>query len=451
MKSRVMIGLISLFFFCSLSASVLSSPPTQNNTLSPMLKNVMPSVVNIVTQGELLFPNDPFIRQQLKEFNQGKLPKDNRFTSVGSGVIIDPQKGIIITNAHVVASAKFILVTLNDGRHFPAKKIGADNPTDIAIIQIDSRATSLHTIPLGDSNQLNVGDFVVAVGSPFGLNQSVTSGIVSGLHRSDLGIEGLENFIQTDAPINMGNSGGALVNMRGELVGINTALISNNGGNIGIGFAIPINMVKSIVTQLAKFGKVRRGLMGILVQTLTPDLADAFKTANTKGAIVSQVLPFSPADAAGIKVGDIITAINKEAINSNDDVHNIIGLIREGETVDLTILREGKTMHFSVKTNAPKTSEMKRRMEDPYWYGVRLQEVTESLPNHGLVKGIKVMALAEYSPASMAGLLPGDIIISANHEPAMTIDQLKKIAKPSESGLLLNIIRGPGAGFVVIK
>lgn len=447
------IRLIPLLFGCFLCSSLFATVPpavlSQSNTIAPMLKNVMPAVVNIVTQGELPFPNDPFLRHQLKEMNQGKMPKDNRFASVGSGVILDAQRGLIVTNAHVVSLAKFILVTLNDGRHYPAKKIGADNSTDIAVIQI--AANHLSTIPLGDPNRLKVGDFVAAVGSPFGLNQTVTSGIVSGLHRSDLGIEGLENFIQTDAPINMGNSGGALVNMQGELVGINTALISNNGGNIGIGFAIPSNMVKSIVQQLLKFGKVHRGLMGILVQTLTPDLAEAFKMPGTKGAIVSQVLPFSPADAAGIKVGDIITSINNEVVDSNDDVHNIVGLVRIGESIDLDLLRDGKSLRFTIKTGNPKASEIKRRSNDPYLYGVRLREVSEWLPNQGNIKGIKIINLEDYSPASLSGLIPGDIITSANHEPVFSIEQLEKVAHQSKNGLLLNIIRDQGAGFIVIK
>ncbi|MBU1628554.1 MAG: trypsin-like peptidase domain-containing protein, partial [Gammaproteobacteria bacterium] len=235
----------------------------QKPSLSHMLKQALPGVVNIVSQGELPIPNDPFLRRELEQQQHGASVEQNKhFVSVGSGVIIDAEHGLIITNAHVVNLARNITVTLNDGRHFQAKKIGEDDTTDIAVLQIN--ATDLTSIPFGDSNKLVVGDFVAAIGSPLGLKQSVTSGIVSALHRSDLGIEGLENFIQTDAPINMGNSGGALMNMDGQLVGINTALLSGSGGNIGIGFAIPSNMAKSVVAQILEFGKVQRGLMGVL-------------------------------------------------------------------------------------------------------------------------------------------------------------------------------------------
>lgn len=445
--------LLSLLLFAGWTLSFADIPNailSQNASIAPVLKNVMPAVVNIVTEGELPFPNDPFLQRQMQEALKGKMPRDYHFSGVGSGVIIDAKKGLIVTNAHVVDLAKSILVTLNDGRHYPAKTIGADDATDVAVIQIE--ADQLHDIPLADSNQLNVGDFVAAVGSPFGLNQTVTSGIVSALHRSDLGIEGLENFIQTDASINMGSSGGALINLKGELVGINTALLSNNsGGNIGIGFAIPSNMVKNVMTQLLKFGKVRRGLIGVLVQTLTPDIAQAFHMPSTKGAVISQIMPYSPALNAGLKVGDVITEMNGETVTSNDDVHNIVGLIREGEVIKLTVSREGKTLVFAIKTDNPETSDNKQREQEPYLYGVSLREVTELSAAHGYVHGIKVMRLKDYSPASLSGLQLGDTIVSANHQPVATIDGLLKLAKPNPSGLLLNVLRGPAAGFVVIK
>jgi len=454
MKAKY-IHLLTIFLACfSFMTAYATVPPTvlsQNNTsIAPMLKKAMPAVVNIISQGELSLTNDPFLKRQIEQYKKyHKLPNDNKFASAGSGVIVDAKQGLIVTNAHVVIQAKTITVTLNDGRHFQAKKIGTDDSVDIALIQIPAK--NLTALPLSDSNQVKVGDFAAAIGSPLGLSQSVTSGIVSGLHRSNLGIESFENFIQTDAPINMGNSGGALVNMHGQLIGINTALISASGGNIGIGFAIPSNMVNNIVEQLLKFGKVRRGLMGILVQTLTPDLAQALKIPNTKGALISQVVPYSPAQQAGLKVGDIITSINKTTIDSNSEVQNMVGLMRIGDTVNLTVLRQGKLLSFSIKTADPKTSEISGRLTNPYLFGVKMQNIAEWDPSHGYVTGIKVLAVNDYSPARTSGLKAGDIIVSANQKPVQSVNQLIKLANSSKDGLLLNIIQKMGAAFIVIK
>jgi len=422
----------------------------QKPSLSHMLKQALPGVVNIVSQGELPIPNDPFLRRELEQQQHGASVEQNKhFVSVGSGVIIDAEHGLIITNAHVVNLARNITVTLNDGRHFQAKKIGEDDTTDIAVLQIN--ATDLTSIPFGDSNKLVVGDFVAAIGSPLGLKQSVTSGIVSALHRSDLGIEGLENFIQTDAPINMGNSGGALMNMDGQLVGINTALLSGSGGNIGIGFAIPSNMAKSVVAQILEFGKVQRGLMGVLVQTLSPDLAAALHTPRQKGAIISQIVPYSPAAHAGLKVGDIIIFINKEAITSSEDVQNTVGLMRVGETAKVTVLRQQKQYSFTVKTSDPKISLTMAQKENPFLYGLELANFTEENTAHGYVQGIKVLKVNNYCTAWTAGLREDDIIVSANNQLVHNISQLKTIAHGNTKNLLLNILRDKGAAFVVIK
>ena len=442
------LSLTPLFTYAELPAQALSS---SNSTIAAMLNKAMPAVVNIVSQGEIPLPANKFLRREMEEQqqNSNQQPKDNYFSSVGSGVIVDPQHGLIITNAHVVSMAKNITVTLNDGRHFQAIKIGEDDDTDIAVLQIPGK--NLVGIPYGDSNKVQIGDFVAAIGSPLGLRQSVTSGIVSALHRSDLGLEGFENFIQTDAPINMGNSGGALVNMQGELIGINTALLSSSGGNIGIGFAIPSDMARSIAQQIVRFGKVQRGLMGIMVQTLTPDLADSFNVNHTKGAIVTSVIPYSPAAKTGMKIGDIVLEINGKQVTSSDDVQNIIGLLRVGSKVNLVVMRDGKKYSAQATTEDPSNSELKNRMSNPYLFGVQMQNITQEIPGHDYVHGIQIMHIEEYSPAWTAALKPGDIIISANRQKVTTIDELNKIAKPNQKGLLLEILRDKGAAFVVIK
>ena len=283
-------------------------------TLAPMLDQSKPAVVNIATRSHVPVQynpllNDPFFR---RFFNipQQQQPQKRTTQSLGSGVIFDAKQGLVLTNNHVIQRADEITVSLTDGRSFQAELVGSDPETDVALIKIP--AEQLTALPLADSDQLRVGDFVVAIGNPFGLGQTVTSGIVSALGRSGLGIEGYENFIQTDASINPGNSGGALVNLRGELVGINTAIFSPNQrvGNIGIGFAIPSNMVRQISDQLIKYGEVKRAYLGVQMQDITPDLAKAFNLDSNNGAVVTRVQKGSAADDAGVKVGDIITAVD---------------------------------------------------------------------------------------------------------------------------------------------
>lgn len=313
-------------------------------SLAPMLEEVTPAVVNIATEGRVqlkqnpLF-NDPFFR---RFFNipQQQQPLERKTQSLGSGVIVDASRGLVLTNSHVIANAVEITVTLRDGRQLKAEVVGTDPETDVAVIKIPPE--NLKDISAADSDSLRVGDFVVAIGNPFGLGQTVTSGIVSALSRSGLGIEGYEDFIQTDASINPGNSGGALVNLRGELVGINTAIFSQSGGNIGIGFAIPINLALQITEQLLDTGEVNRGFIGIQAQDLNPDLAEAFGVKSKRGAIINSVVPDSPADAAGLQPGDVITAVNKKKVKNAADVRLHIGLLPVGEKVVFEILREGK-------------------------------------------------------------------------------------------------------------
>ena len=310
-------------------------------TLAPMLREVTSGVVNIAVRakGPSVNPllNDPFFR---RFFDLPDMQQQPRETSAsGSGVIVDARRGYVLTNNHVVAEADAIEVTTKDNQRYPARLVGRDPGTDIAVLQIQGQG--LQAVPLGDSDRLQVGDYVVAIGNPFGLGQTVTSGIVSALGRGGLRVEGYEDFIQTDASINPGNSGGALVDLRGRLVGINTAILAPSGGNVGIGFAVPINMARAVMDQLIEYGEVRRGRIGIAVQDLTPEIAGALQVGVAEGAVVAQVEPGSPAERAGLKRGDVVVALDGVQIHSATQVRNHVGLKRVGQAVALTIQRDG--------------------------------------------------------------------------------------------------------------
>src|SRR5215475_7410683 len=307
-------------------------------TLAPMIKKVSPAVVNVATRGTIHergaqnpLLDDPFFRRFFDTPENGS--RDRPFQSAGSGVIVDAKNGYIITNSHVVENANEITVTLQDGRDVKADVVGSDSPSDVAIIKV--KPEGLSQISLGDSSKAEVGDFVVAIGNPFGLQHTVTSGIISGLSRSGIDPKGYEDFIQTDASINPGNSGGALVNLRGELIGINTAILSRSGGNIGIGFAIPVNMARSVMDQLIKYGTVKRGLLGISIYSVTPDIAKLYGLGETQGALVSRVVEGSPADKAGIKTGDVIISVNGQNVKTNTELRNTVGMLRVGDKVEV--------------------------------------------------------------------------------------------------------------------
>jgi Do/DeqQ family serine protease len=322
-------------------------------SLAPMLARVTPGVVNIAVRGKVREQNpllqDPFFR---RFFNlpENQRPQERETQATGSGVIVDAAKGYVLTNGHVVENATRIEVTTKDNRRFVAKLIGRDPDTDIAVLQIPTN--NLTGVPMGDSDRLQVGDYVLAIGNPFGLGQTVTSGIVSALGRSGLGIEGYEDFIQTDASINPGNSGGPLVSLKGECVGINTAILAPGGGNIGIGFAVPINMAQRVMEQLIRYGEVKRGRIGVAIQDLTPDLAEAMKTVHTTGAVIARVEPGSPAARAGLHQGDLVVAVNGAPVRSGTQLRNVIGLTRIGGEVDLKISRRGSEYSVGVKVEA---------------------------------------------------------------------------------------------------
>jgi serine protease Do len=447
--------LLTIILTTALSCSQADDVKSLLPTLAPVLKNTMPAIVNVavqgITPGTLPSPEE-------EENTQEKPPagpqQPRKFQSIGSGVIIDPKNGIIITNDHVIRNATLVTVTLNDGRRLKAKIIGGDSETDVAVLKIEAK--NLKSLPIGDSDKIEVGDFVVAIGNPFGLNsfgnsQSATFGIVSAMKRSDLNIEGIENFIQTDAAINPGNSGGALINVRGELVGINTAIISLYGGSVGIGFAIPINMAKDVAQQIIKFGSVHRGLMGIFVQHLTPELAQAMGyPEDFQGALIAQVNEGSPAEAAGLKAGDVIVQINDTKITQATQVKTTISLLRVGSTVKIKIKRNDKDITLNAMVTDIKKNEQKLQASNPFLYGLALRNFEQDSPLHGHVSGTQVVGASENSAGWRAGIRPGDIIISANKQPTPTTKELQSIALQKKHELLVQVLRGAGALYILI-
>ena len=445
--------LVLLFVVNSLSnaALPLQAGGKELPSLAPMLENVTPAVVNIATEGRIqlrqnpLF-SDPFFR---RFFNFPDQPIERKTQSLGSGVIVDAGRGLVLTNNHVIANAVQITVTLRDGRHLEAELVGTDPDTDVAVIKIP--AENLSALTTSDSDHLRVGDFVIAIGNPFGLGQTVTSGIVSALGRSGLGIEGYEDFIQTDASINPGNSGGALVNLNGELVGINTAIFSQSGGNIGIGFAIPINLALGIMEQLLESGEVQRGFLGVYAQDLDADLAEAFGLPKQSGAVINKILEDSPAEKAGLMTGDIVIKIDGKRVRNASDVRNHIGLLKVGEEVTFEILRNGKP-----KTIRARIAAASDENESPAVKNVRLQGLTvgnikEDHPLHGTVEGVIILDVQRGSRPWRSGLRAGDIITSVNKNPVPDLQQFLKLAESEQGTLLLRIVRGNTAAFVVIK
>ncbi|MCE3237252.1 MAG: degQ [Gammaproteobacteria bacterium] len=445
-------GLWIVLFLVNTVTHCFAAHTSDHDNAPGMLKRVIPAVVNIKARIKIL-DFDTFLRLQKEKQIQGTMDGQmpDSVVSTASGVIVDSKKGYILTNAHAVREASQVAVTLNDGRHYNAKVIGLDVPSDVALLQI--QAKNLTAIALGNSNILEVGDAVFAIGNPFGIGQTVTSGIISGLKRSSLGIESLENFIQTDASINPGNSGGALLNATGELIGINTAIVlSAEHGNTGIGLAIPANMAKSVMQQLIEFGDVKRGTLGVGVQDITPDLVTAFNLTVSKGAVITKVLPLSPAEKAGLVVGDVITVINNDEVKNANDVVNDISFLRIGAKANITVLRDNKTMNVtSVILDPVKSREASVKM-NPFLYGVSLQDIPPSEDLGMDVKGIRVLSVAEDSNAWQADLHPGDIIISVNQKKTDNIVELNKvIAANKQPRLLLNVLRGAGAVFLVIN
>jgi serine protease DegQ len=437
MRSRATALQAALLLVLTGTSFAWAAPPAQPQeapppSLSPMIKRVSPAVVFVTVSGTVRAqpPRSPFFDE----------PESRDFRGAGSGVIIDADNGYIITNAHVVEGANDITVTLADDRTVAAQVKARDERSDIALLQVKS--TNLVEIPLGDSTKLEVGDYVVAIGNPFGLQHTVTSGIVSALGRSGINPDNFEDFIQTDASINMGNSGGALVNLKGELVGINTAIVSRTGDNSGIGFAIPVNMVKTIYDQLLKYGSVKRGLLGVNIYTMTPDDAENFGVAGVHGAVVSQVLEGSTAETAGIKTGDVITSVNGQPIKGAAELKNTIGLLRAGEQVEINLLRDGKPR--KVTATITESSETETADVGQIHRGLAGAELADS------DGGVLVTSVEETSLAAQTGLRPNDLIVAVNRTRVAKVKELREQAKGARA-LWLDVRRAGRALLIVVR
>ncbi|MGB1199971.1 MAG: Do family serine endopeptidase [Cognaticolwellia aestuarii] len=413
-------------------------------SLAPMLEHVTPGVVLISVRGTHEVKQR--VPDAFKFFfgnpRQGQ-QQERQFRGLGSGVIINADKGYIVTNNHVINDADEIQITLKDGRQLDAKKIGSDEASDIALLQIE--ADDLVEVKVADSDNLRVGDFAVAIGSPFGLGQTVTSGIVSALGRSGLNIENYEDFIQTDAAINSGNSGGALINLRGELIGINTAILGPNGGNVGIGFAIPSNMVQNLVNQIIEFGEVRRGVLGVAGRSVTSEIAKAMELDINQGGFVEQVTPDSAADEAGIRAGDVITKVNGKMVKTFNELRGKIGSIGAGKTVKITVIRkDGKEKEYDVTLKKSETANIEAASLHRMLDGAKLE-------NNGQGDGIIVAEIAENSPAASIGLRKGDVINGINRQRIANIGELRSYLNDHKGVFALNILRNNSALFLMIR
>jgi serine protease Do/serine protease DegQ len=455
MKFRLIPAAVSLAAALNIGQTTEAALPTSPGgdtpmpSLAPMVKRVSPAVVNIATRGTIKekpgqrnpLLDDPFFRRFFDTPPDAR-PRERQFQSAGSGVIVDAKNGYIITNNHVVENASEITVTLLDDRSFSAKVIGADEGADVAVLQ--AREPNLVALPLGDSARLEVGDFVVAIGNPFGLQHTVTAGIVSALGRSGINPEGYEDFIQTDASINPGNSGGALVNLRGELVGINSAILSGSGGNIGIGFAIPVNMVKGVMDQLIKYGQVKRGILGVNIYNVTPDIAKEFGLADAAGALVAGVAQGSSAERAGVKTGDIITSINGTPMKSAAELRNAIGMLRVGDKVDIGLLRDGRPLKVTALV-ADRTDAQSANAADinPGLEGAELADAPQGA-------GVLVRSVEDGSPAAQAGVRANDLIVGVGRTPVSNTKAFRAAANGANV-LVLNVRRGSAILLIPIR
>ncbi|SNC59048.1 Do family serine endopeptidase [Sodalis endosymbiont of Henestaris halophilus] len=441
---------LSLFPFSAPIAALPTGVEKQPMpSLAPMLTKVLPAVVSVYVEGSQPVRR-PRLPKEFKYFFGPDIPGSNggmrSFEGLGSGVIINAAKGYVITNNHVVNGADKIKVQLNDGREFEAKLVGHDEQVDIALLKLPA-PKNLSEVTIADSDALKVGDFAVAVGNPFGLGQTATCGIVSALSRCGLNLEGLENFIQTDASINRGNSGGALVNLNGELIGINTAILAPGGGNIGIGFAIPSNIVKNLSQQLIEYGEVKRGQLGIKGTELTADIAKAFNIEAQRGAFVSEVLPNSAAAKANIKAGDIIISIEGKPIHSFAELRVKVSTTAPGKTIKLGILSNGKLKMTSVVLDDSASTINSEEIFTPALQGASLR--------NGQLKdgttGVQVENVVKDSLAAAIGLQKGDVIVGLNRERVQNLAQLRKLLEAKPAVIALNIVRGDANIFLLLR
>ena len=449
---------------CALGLAILTTVPfglpalaalpaevdnTPMPSLAPMLDRTTLAVVNVASKTRVQVRN-PFFDDPIFQrfFNRPDVPQERVQQSLGSGVIVDAAKGLVLTNNHVVERADEVTVTLHDGRTLNAEIVGRDPDTDVAVIRVP--AENLTELGLADSDALRVGDFVVAIGNPFGLGQTVTSGIVSALGRSGLRGLGYQNFIQTDASINPGNSGGALVNLRGELVGINSAIFSPSGGNVGIGFAIPSNLARDVMKQLIAYGEVKRGSLGVQAQDLDARLARALELAEGRGAVITQVVPESPAEKAGLQAGDVIVRLNGKAIGSADELSNTEGLLPIGKALDVEFVRRGSSRNAKLTLIASSAQQLGGEKLDPRLNGARFGELSQREKQAG-IKGIKVLSVADGSRAEIAGLVAGDIIFGVNRYEVGNLAELSQLLSERPRQILFSLYRGRRAYYLPIE
>jgi len=409
-------------------------------TLAPLIAQVTPAVVNISTVSRAAAETNPLLRDPFfrRFFDVPDRPQRQE-RAAGSGVIVDATTGYVITNHHVIRGAEEIIVTLKDRRQFKAQLVGADPGTDIAVLKIEPQ--NLTALRLGDSDALNVGDFVLAIGNPFGLGQTVTSGIVSALGRTGINLDGYEDFIQTDAPINPGNSGGALINLRGELIGINTAIIGPSGGNVGIGFAVPTTIARVVMDQIVRFGEVRRGRLGVQTQDVTPELARSLNLTASEGAIVTGVDPGSPAERAGLRRGDVVSAVNGRPIRGSADLRVRAGLVPVGESVEFRVLREGRSL-LSKAQVAPLQQSAVDGQAVPELVGATVADIEPGTPLYGRIQGALVASVKPESPAWRQGLRPGDIVFGVNNRRVRSVNELLAALGSAQGSLSVSLVRG---------
>ena len=459
MKARLLTrSVLGLVFALSSATAFAQLPFFSDNTndrptLAPLLREVTPAVVSIIVEGQTQTPTNPLLNDPFFErfFGGPSEPRVIPRQGAGSGVIIDADSGYIVTNHHVIAEADTVTVYLADRRQYEAEIIGSDEGTDIALLKID--APNLTELILGDSDTLQVGDFVLAIGNPFGLGQTVTSGIVSALGRGGINADGYEDFIQTDASINPGNSGGALIDLNGELVGINSAIIAPAGGNVGIGFAVPANMASSVIEQLLEFGEVRRGRLGVTVSDLTPDLIEGLDLDVTRGAVISEVVPNSPAERAGLKPGDVIVEFNGNEVDGSADLRNTVGLVRLDSDAEVVYLREGRreTAKVTIGQVASGLTASGGETIDKL-QGAEFRNLDPNNPQYPRLQGVLVTRVDPGSPAARRGLVEGDVITGVNNRwQVRSVEELSGLIGQTRGSFALNILRDNRPLFLIIQ